>query len=161
MEKRIEEPEVLETIQDHFELLASLVGMSAEVLDNGDNKLSSLEKKFVDMVTEVTGSLKKRCHYIIKQSARFHKKPSIWQRIRDLRAEKREAKELKRLQDAEYREFLAQKRAKEEEDEGEVEDEEPNQGEDTPLPALRQECPVDILDAENAEGEEEISSQEE
>lgn len=161
MNKRVEEPEVLETIQDHFELIASLVGMSAEVLDSADNKLDSLESKFVSMITEVTASLKKRCHFVIKQSARFHRKPSIWQRIKDLREERREAKEIKRLQNAEYREFLAQKRAREKENEDEFEGEKECLCQDTSLPALRKECPVDILDAKDVEGEEEYSSQEE
>lgn len=158
MNKKIEEPEMLETIQDHFELLNDLVGMSSEVLDCADDKLNSLEGKFIGMLSEVTESLKKRCHFVVKQSARFHKKPSIWQRMRDRRAERREQKELKRLQDAEYREFLAQKYAKEQ-----VEDEvdEETQDGDFSLPALSQECPVDILDAEEADGEEENSDQEE
>lgn len=160
MNKKIEEPEMLETIQDHFELLNDLVGMSSEVLDCADDKLNSLEGKFIAMLSEVTESLKKRCHFVVKQSARFHKKPSIWQRMKDRRAERREAKELKRLQDAEYREFLAQKLAKEEaEDEAEVEEE--SQSEDISLPALRKECPVDILDAEDADDEEDIFAQEE
>lgn len=159
MDKRIEEPEVLETIQDHFELLNDLVGMSSEVLDCADDKLNSLEGKFIGMLSEVTESLKKRCHFVVKQSARFHKKLSIWQRIRDRRAERRKQKELKRLQDAEYREFLAQKRGNEQCDDDEVEEE--NLEKNSSLPALRQECPVDILDAEESEDEEEDSDQEE
>lgn len=150
MEKEIREPEVLVTMQDHFELLASIVGMSSEVLECGDDKLQLLEKELVGMISEVTSSLKKRCHFVVKQSARFHRKPSIWRRLKERRVERREAKELKRLQDAEYREFLAQKRAKEDIDDDD-DTEEQSQGEDVSLPALRKDCAVDILDAEDSE----------
>lgn len=161
MERKIEETESLVTMQDHFELISEIVGCASELLDGAnETTANNLEKEFSSMITAVTKSLKQKCKFIVKQSARFHKKPSIWQRLHDWREERAERKEEKRLRDEQYREFLRQYEAEEDEEEADAKQEQ-SVAENSSLPVVRKECPVDILDEETAEGEEETHAEEE
>lgn len=160
MEKRIEELEGLVTMQDHFELISEIVGCASELLDGAtEATANNLEKEFSSMITCVTKSLKQKCKFVVKQSACFHKKPSIWKRLHDWKEEKAGRKEEKKLRDERYREFLRQYEA--------VNEKEPDAKqmqsmvESPSLPAVRKECPVDILEEETADVEEETPAEEE
>lgn len=164
MEKGLNEKPLV-SMMDHFELLSSIVGCASEVMDSGNNtNVENLEKEFAGMIAEVTKSLRNTLKFVVKQSARFHKKPSIWQRLKDWRDEREEKREERRMKNEKYRAFLKQEREREEAEADareQAEAEEQSQSEDTSLPALWEEHPVDVLDADSAEGEEENSDIEE
>lgn len=151
MGKDIYETERLETMQDHFELLSEIMGCSSELLDNaGNNPTTTLEKEFVKMISDVTKSLRLKCRFVVKQSARFHRKPSLFQRLRDWREEREEAKERRRMLDADYREWKAQKEAQNEALEEAEAKEDQAGGENSSSLALRKEQSMIVVDEEDS-----------
>ena len=165
---KLQEFEKIKTVEDHYELIQGIMGCAQEILDEGDSKASTkVEKEFSTMIVLLTKSLKNKLKYVLKESRKYSKKPSLIERMRDFKEEqaerKEEREERKRLKDEDYRAYLEWRDAQEEQSESEEQEEqsESEEQEESSLPAVWEpRTPAEVFEGEQKEESKEDETEE-
>lgn len=142
---KIEEPEELKTIQDHIDLLSSLL-FCAQELPQTNSEENMLEDEFVKMTAKVVKSMALKCNYIIKRSAKYHKKPKLHKRIKEHIEEWQKNRRQRRLENAQYRSFLEWQKSMLEK--SPPEPPEPPQDVQVGLPVCQPSTSIEVVDEE-------------
>lgn len=140
---KLQEFEVIKTVEDHFDLIRGISECGQDLLTESDSKSSEkLEKEFILMTNMLVKSLRLKLKYVLQESAKYRKKPGLFERIKDMRKEREERK---RSNDEDYQAYLEWREAQEDC----IEDEEQEQ---SSLPAVWEpRTPAEVFDGEQIE----------
>lgn len=158
---KLQEFEKVKTVEDHFELIRGISECGQDILTESESKSSEkLEKEFILMTNMLVKNLRLKLKYVLKESAKYRKKPSLLERIKDMQREREERKEereeRRRLKDEGYQAYLEWLEAQEEE-QSEAETEE----EQSSLPAVWEpRTPQEVFEGEQTEEEEDETEEE-
>ena len=82
---KLQEFEEIKTVDDYYEHINNIMQCGVETLSDEDNKMTKkIESNFASMVAMLTKGLKKKLKYVLKESAKYTKRPGILERIKEL-----------------------------------------------------------------------------